>query len=207
VIELTGIRLAERQSVWLHAFPVGTYHHPQHGELKFTPARLERIAGNIRNRARGIDLAVDFEHGQDPAKGKRAAGWITTAEVRDDGLWLEVVFTTEARAEIRGGAWRYLSPEFLKEWAHPRTGQVFKDVLLGAALTNRPFLKDLQAVAATEPTTMQRGRVSPLAGLAGGSAFDQLVQDLAGRTGTPVETVAREVSRLIPDAYKTHREL
>jgi hypothetical protein len=40
----------------------------------FTRERLERFAENIRRRARGIDLAIDFEHRQDPAKGHKAAG-------------------------------------------------------------------------------------------------------------------------------------
>jgi Mu-like prophage I protein len=139
VIELATVRLTEGRS-WLHAFPVGSYHHPEHGLLTFTPGRLERIAEGVNRGVRGVALALDYDHRTDPAKGGRAAGWIDWAEVRSDGLWLSVNFTSEALAEVRRGEWRYLSPEFAPSWADPRTGVVHTDVLLGAALTNRPFL-------------------------------------------------------------------
>ena len=141
-----GELTAEGGPVWLHAFPIGEYHHPVHGPLVFTSERLQRFAENIRRRIRGIDLAIDYEHGQDLAKGKRAAGWIIGAEVRVDGLWILARFTDEGRREIRAGHWRYLSPDYQDEWIDPR-GQRWQDVLFGAALTNRPFLNELAPIA------------------------------------------------------------
>jgi phage I-like protein len=149
-VDLDGVRRADGQAaVWLQAFPLGTYRHPAHGDLVFTVDRLERFADNIRRRVRGIDLDVDYEHKTDPAKGKRAAGWITDAEVRPDGLWIAVWFTAEAWREVRAGHWRYLSPEYQLEWTDAM-GNTWRDVLFGVALTNRPFLKDLAPVAAGE---------------------------------------------------------
>jgi phage I-like protein len=188
-IDLAGVALSEGRPAWLHAFPVGTYRHPTHGELVFTRERLERFAENIRRRARGIDLAIDYEHRQDPAKGHKAAGWITDAEVRGDGLWIAASFTDEARREVRAGHWRYLSPEYLDTWTDNQ-GRNWQDVLLGAALTNRPFLKDLAAVAASEQPS---------------APFVRLIEDLTARTGYPFAEVAREVSRLLPDAYEHYR--
>jgi Mu-like prophage I protein len=132
---VTGHALAEGP-VWLHAFPLGEFHHPMYGRLVFTRERLQRFADNIRRRIRGIDLAIDYEHGQDLAKGRRAAGWIVGAQVRADGLWLLARFTDEARREIHAGHWRYLSPDYQDEWTDAR-GQRWRDVLFGAALTNR----------------------------------------------------------------------
>jgi hypothetical protein len=149
MIDLTTTRLAERGPTWLHAFPLGTYQHPVHGLLTFTRPRLERIAEGVNRGVRGVALALDFDHRTDPAKGGKAAGWIERAEVRGDGLWIAVQLTAEALAEVRAGAWRYLSPEF-GIWTDPRTGVEHADVLAGAALTNRPFLRDLAAVAASE---------------------------------------------------------
>jgi Mu-like prophage I protein len=108
-----------------------------------------------------VALALDFDHRGDVAKGGKAAGWIDYAEVRSDGLWLNVNFTAEALAEVRAGAWRYLSPEFAPSWADPRTGVVHTDVLMGAALTNRPFLRDLAPIAASERSTAHTGQGSP----------------------------------------------
>jgi phage I-like protein len=149
-IDLGAVRLAEDRPTWLHAFPVGRYVHPIHGELVFTRERLAGIAEGVNQGIRGITPALDYDHREDRAKGGKAAGWIEAAEVRPDGLWIAVRLTAEALAEVRGGAWRYLSPEF-GAWDDPRTGVRHTDVLLGAALTNRPFLRDLAPVAACEP--------------------------------------------------------
>jgi hypothetical protein len=157
-IDLGGVRLSEDRPTWLHAFPLGRYVHPIHGELHFTRERLERIADGVNGGVRGITAALDYDHREDRAKGGKAAGWIEAAEVRPDGLWIAVRLTAEALAEVRAGAWRYLSPEF-GDWIDPRTGVQHPDVLLGAALTNRPFLRDLAPVAASEPSIWSHPRV------------------------------------------------
>jgi Mu-like prophage I protein len=157
-IDLGGARLSEDRPTWLHCFPIGTYRHPEHGALTFTRERLERIADGVNDGVRGITPALDFDHRTDVAKGGKAAGWIEAAEVRADGLWIAVRLTAEALAEVRAGHWRYLSPEF-GDWSDPRTGVRHSDVLLGAALTNRPFLRDLAPVAACEPAIWSDPRV------------------------------------------------
>jgi Mu-like prophage I protein len=168
VIDLQTVRLTEGRS-WLHAFPIGTYQHPEHGLLTFTPGRLQRIADGVNRGIRGIALALDYEHRGDAAKGGKAAGWIDWAEVRSDGLWLSVNFTAGALAEVRAGEWRYLSPEFHPSWTDPRTGVVHTDVLMGAALTNRPFLRDLAPIAASERAVHTRQGSPPVVGLAFGA--------------------------------------
>jgi hypothetical protein len=130
----------------------------------------------VNGGVRGITPALDYDHREDRAKGGKAAGWVEAAEVRPDGLWIAVAFTAEALAEVRGGAWRYISPEFVTEWTHPRTGVRHTDVLLGAALTNRPFLRDLAPVAACEPAIWS----DPLVRAAGITLADVL----AGSAGT-----------------------
>jgi Mu-like prophage I protein len=183
-IDLGGVRLAEDRPTWLHAFPLGRYVHPTHGELVFTRERLERLAEGVNRAIRGITPALDFDHREDRAKGGKAAGWITAAEVRPDGLWIAVEWTEEAQAEVRAGAWRYLSPEF-GDWTDPRTGVRHRDVLLGAALTNRPFLRDLAPVAACEPAIWS----DPLVRSAGITLADVL----AGGSGGPPAAAATAV--------------
>jgi hypothetical protein len=164
VIDLTTTRLTERESTWLHAFPLGTYQHPIHGALTFTRQRLQRIADGVNLGLRGVALALDYDHREDRAKGGKAAGWIERAEVRGDGLWIAVRLTAEALAEVRAGAWRYLSPEF-GDWTDPRTGLRHVDVLAGAALTNRPFLRGLATVAASEGASHTPRPTAPLMGM------------------------------------------
>jgi phage I-like protein len=150
MIDLGSVKLAEGSATTIKALPIGRYSHPIYGELAFTRERLQRYADNVNRRVRGIDLSVDYEHRTDPTKGKRAAGWIQSAEVKSDGLYLAVSFTDEAKAEIRRGAYRYWSPELKDTWTNPRTGETHTDVLLGGGITNRPYLNDLPAVAASE---------------------------------------------------------
>jgi hypothetical protein len=214
-IDLGRVRLAEDQPTWLHTFPLGRYLHPVHGELHFTRERLERIADGVNVGVRGITPALDFDHREDRAKGGKAAGWITAAEVRPDGLWIAVEWTTEARGEVRAGAWRYLSPEF-GDWTDPRTGIRHRDVLLGAALTNRPFLRDLQPVAACEPVGAVEVESDPqaafvrLAEQAGSYrlaaqrypeawAAARETADLDGSNDDPNEEVARLVEQAIAE--------
>src|SRR6266516_7115047 len=134
MIDLTSVKLSEGGATVLKAAGIGTYDHPLYGTLQLTRERLGRLAESVNRRARGISLAIDYEHGQDHRMGKRAAGWIDRAEVRHDGLYLSVSFTAEAKNEIRSGHWKYLSPEF-GDWEDPRTGVKTPDVLFGAALT------------------------------------------------------------------------
>jgi hypothetical protein len=182
-IDLGGLRLSEDRPTWLHAFPFGEYHHPRHGRLVFTRERLERIADGVNGGVRGITPALDYNHREDRAKGGKAAGWIEAAEVRPDGLWIAVTLTAEALAEVRAGAWRYLSPEFA-DWTDPRSGVRHRDVLLGAALTNRPFLRDLAPVAACEPAIWS----DPLVRSAGITLADVLAAG-SGGPPTPVAPV------------------
>ena len=159
-IDLHGVELDESNLTWLHAMPLGTKLHPEYGKLQFTSDRLERYAANVKNRVRKIDLDIDYSHKGDPAKGHKAAGWVKDAEVRGDGLWIGVQFTDAAKAEVAAGEWRYLSPEFKDEWADA-DGVTHKDVLFGAALTNRPFLKDLLPIAASEDYPIESLRPDP----------------------------------------------
>lgn len=150
IIELDGLKLSEDGPTWLHAMPYGTYNHPKWGIIEFTQERLSRFVDNIRNKVRGIDPDIDYDHKADPAKGNKAAGWIKDARIDPSGLWIAVEWTPDGWQAVQNKEYRYLSPEFIDEWKHEKTGVSYKDVLFGAALTNRPFLKDLLPISMSE---------------------------------------------------------
>lgn len=136
------IQLSEDAPTRVNAFRVGTYEHPVYGPTVLTQERLNRFAENINTRVRGVDLDIDYAHKGDPVMGSKAAGWVRSAEVEDDKLWLFVEWTDPAKEAIKKREYRYFSPEFFDEWTDAK-GVKHKDVLAGGGITNRPFLKDL----------------------------------------------------------------
>src|SRR5215467_15060898 len=113
-IDLKKVELGDK--TWIHALPFGSYQHPVHGTMNFDATKLNALASSVKNRTRGIEPDIDYDHKTDPAKGAQAAGWVKDAEVRQDGLFLLVDFTDAATQEIKDGKYRYFSAEFNDEW-------------------------------------------------------------------------------------------
>ncbi len=147
-VDLKGIAFEDGRpdASWLQAFPIGEYDHPVYGKIKMTIERARNMASGVISKVRGIDIAIDYGHDS----GGEAAGWVTSAEARTDGLWLFVEWTEKAATAIREGAYRYFSPEYMDKWKHPQSGDEFTDVVLGGGLTNRPFLKNILPVNLSE---------------------------------------------------------
>lgn len=137
----------DKRAGWVHALPVGVFHHPVHGTVNLTPDRIQRFADGVNSRVRGIDLYANYDHRE---KSGEAAGWIQSADVREDGLWLYVEWNEDAAAKIKGKKYKYWSTEYQDQWENPHSKQVFKDVIVGGALTNIPFLKNLVPVNLSE---------------------------------------------------------
>jgi hypothetical protein len=150
---------------WVHALSFGEYKHEKYGTLKFTPDRIRRFVASVKNKVRGIDPDIDYDHKLDVSKGMSAAGWVRDAEERDNGLWLLVEWTKKAAQAIRDKEYRYFSTEFVDEW-EDAGGNKFQDVVLGGGLTNRPFLKNLEPVNLSELTDSTKENIMELAELA-----------------------------------------
>lgn len=148
-VDLESVKLDEETNQsWIQALPLGDYEHPIHGTISVTPERVARFVENVKTKARGQDLDIDYDHKE---RSGEAAGWVKDAADRGtDGLWLLVEWTKDAAQKIKNKAYRYFSPEFVDEWEHPKTKTVFKDVLFGGGITNRPFLKDILPINMTE---------------------------------------------------------
>jgi hypothetical protein len=144
---MATVRLDENNISTIQAMPVGSYEHPVHGKIDFTPDKIQQFAENVNNKVRGQDLDIDYDHKQMTTE---AAGWVQGAEPTPNGLNLKVEWTKKAAEQIRNKEYRYFSPEFADEWQHPKTGAKHKNVLFGGALTNRPFLKDILPVNLSE---------------------------------------------------------
>jgi len=176
--DLQGVNLSEETNLqWVHALSVGNYKHPSYGTLDFTPERIQRFADSVKQRVRGIDPDIDYDHKRDSTKGNVAAGWVKDADVRQDGLWLLVEWTDQAKKEIKDKKYRYFSTEFVKEWVNEK-GEQFRDVVLGGGLTNRPFLKNLVPVNLNElydeENQMDRAELARVLGLSEDASDDDI---------------------------------
>lgn len=105
------------------------------------------VARTLENAGTG-ELPVDYEHQTDyaPTNGRPApaAGWMKRFEVRSDGIWALVQWTTRAAKMLADGEYRYISPTF----SHSPSGEVRR--IERAALTNNPALQ-LTALARRQP--------------------------------------------------------
>jgi phage I-like protein len=138
------VEFGDDNTSWIQAFPEGTYNHPLFGEMKFDQSNLTDFAKSVKNRVRGVQPDIDYEH---KMFGGEAAGWVEEAKYEEGkGLALKVNWTPKARSAIANREYRYFSPTFAEEWEHPKTQKTHKNVLFGGALTNRPFLKDILPV-------------------------------------------------------------
>lgn len=154
--EMGSVRLNDVDTTsWIQLMPLGSYSHELYGSIDITPDKIKKFVDNFVNNVRGIQLDVDYDHKADNGK---AAGWIQDVQDRGlDGLWGLVKWTQPAFEALKAGEYKYFSPEFQDEWEHPKTGEIFQDVLNGGAITNRPFLKDIQPINLSEVIRASEG--------------------------------------------------
>jgi len=178
------------------------------------------------------ELPIDYHHasvyaGRDAPRAP-AAGWIREMELRsgdgdgqpgpgrsegeadrapsggeDTELWARVEWTDEARRAIAERRYRYLSPVF--RWNRPDrvTGQMVPLHIPSVALTNTPFLTELQSLneqgAGDSPGTV------PTPGTGGGDHMD-LLKAIAKALGRKPAAVARALG-LAQDAEQAAEKL
>lgn len=144
---------------------VGKYQHPLYGTFEITSRVLKQFKENFDRKVRKIDLAFNYEHGESKAHGTKAAGWIKNLLIKnnDQELWAEPDWTQSGLQHVREKEYRYTSAEFLPKYKDAESGKVFDWVLIGAALTNKPFVKGMNAIAASElHQDKKQERVKPM---------------------------------------------
>lgn len=141
----------------------GMWDAPYHGVFMITPQDLQQYVDNFNSDVRAssstIGLPIDYEHDADGG----AAGWITGLRIAaasdptlaaqgTQSLWASVTWTPPGAEAVQGGVYKFISPEFCPEAYVDPEGQLepLDNVFIGAGLTNRPLLKGLQPVSASE---------------------------------------------------------
>lgn len=116
--------------------------HGFFGEFDLTVDVLKQMVKNFKNRARGTDIPVNYSHDS----GGKAAGWMKEVYIDGEKLMAKVEWTSQARLSIDQKEYRYISAEFNENYKCPETDKKYGAVLLGAALTNIPFVKGMDKV-------------------------------------------------------------
>lgn len=114
---------------------------------------LKKLKENFDNNARGIDLAIDYEHNN----MGQSAGWIKSIDLdnNDTELWAFVDWNEEGKEKISKKIFRYLSSEFSMNFKNIETGMEYGPTLFGVALTNRPVVKNMQPVTKLSEASME----------------------------------------------------
>lgn len=150
-IELGKANFSESRPVSeIEVLASGSWDHPQYGHFDITEEDIDNFIQSFNSKVRKVDIAVDQEHM--PEKG--AAGWYKALnKVFEDGkckLKATIEWTKLGTQLIKDGVFKYFSPEFDFQYEDMETHEQYGNVLLGGALTNRPYFKSLAPVALSE---------------------------------------------------------
>jgi len=137
--------------LWVQQYPFDSWSHPVFSDTTIDVETAQRLKDSFDKSVKGVKLFADYDHGEDKAKGGKAAGEIielavvtSPDELRPNpGLWGLVQFNDIAKTEIDNGEWNYWSASHYDTWTHPSTGETHDFVYDGGALTNRPYVKGM----------------------------------------------------------------
>lgn len=136
---------------WIPLMPKpGEFNHPEYGKIKITQDRNRRFIQNFKDGVYQSRLPINAEH--KPTE-EGAYGWITEMRLNSDAsVDGRTQWTDLGNTAIKNDRFQYISPEWFDSWAQKSTGKVHSDVLIGAALTVRPFFKEdsLRPLVASE---------------------------------------------------------
>ena len=148
-IDLGGQTFKEKATE-IEVLQSGEWEHPQYGIIRITEDDIDKFVQSFDDGVRKVDIAIDQEHM--PEKG--AAGWYKSLrKVVEDGkakLTASVEWTALGKQLLNDGVFKYFSPEFDFDYEDMETHEAFDNVLIGGALTNRPYFKSLAPVMLSE---------------------------------------------------------
>lgn len=134
----------------LHVLPLGKWDHPVYGEIEIDSAALAEF---VKNFDAGVRLDIPITEGHEVMDEKPAIGWFKELVARADGLWATVEWTARGLELLQQHAYKYFSPEYYLEYNDPETRKDYSHVLVGGALTNKPYFRELRPVMFSEPTS------------------------------------------------------
>jgi phage I-like protein len=130
---------------------IGSWVHPEYGEVKFSQEDFSQIVGNWSNNIAGYEPPLFLGHPTDinSVEGAPSVGFLE--KLYQEGSVLYGLFDPvddKVFNDVAKGSYRYSSAELSRNALSKETGESIGTLLRGAALTNRPFLTGLPRVEA-----------------------------------------------------------
>ncbi|HYE71577.1 MAG TPA: phage protease [Aquabacterium sp.] len=133
---------AGAKTSWVTLTRVGEFSDPRYGRFAITAGMLQQMVSNFDKRVLGQDVFIDVSHR--PSDG--AAGKVLKLAVETGRLRALVEWTPFGIEAIRTRGFTYLSAEFHEKFCDNEKQLQHGCVLLGAGLTIRPVIKQLDPV-------------------------------------------------------------
>lgn len=126
----------------------GVFTDPRYGKFEITLKMLSEMVDNFKKGVRGVKPAIDFKHDSEA----EAAAWMKDVYTKPGAkpgvteLWVKPDWTAMGCKSLSDRTYGYLSADFSQNYQDNEEGKFHGAVLLGAALTNRPVIKNMQPV-------------------------------------------------------------
>jgi hypothetical protein len=132
---------------------MGEWVHPQYGQVTFSQKDFDQIQSNWNARVTGYEPPLYLGHPTDRSTvgGAPAVAFLNKLYQESDTLFGEYEpVDDEAFQNTKQGKFRYSSAEIVRDANSKETGESIGTLLVGAALTNTPFLTRMPRVEAGE---------------------------------------------------------
>jgi hypothetical protein len=130
----------------IHVAPLGKWDHPVYGEFEVTRETVREFVQNFNNGIRKPKLPITAGH--DSFEEHKAIGWMIELQEGVNGLYAKVEWTPDGQDLLLKGSFKYFSPEWFTTYNDPADGKEYGHVLIGGALTNKPFFRELENIVA-----------------------------------------------------------
>lgn len=136
------------ENPWLKIGISGKWEGHPVGAFELNQATFDQMVGNFEKS--GVDIVCDYEHQTLYGDRAPASGWIKknpiSLKAENGELFAKIEWTDAAKAYIESQEYRYLSPVFAPNTIDQATAANIGWTLHSVALTNKPFLQELDEV-------------------------------------------------------------
>lgn len=130
-----------KKTTEIHVIPTGKWTHWSGIDFEITPDSISEIVKHFRNGARK-DIPITAGH--DFGNETPAVGWFKELYDRGaNGLYALVEWTEEGMRLLKEKSFKYFSAEINFDYRDLETDVKYDILLVGGALTNKPFFKQL----------------------------------------------------------------